>query len=156
MDGTPSDGSSIDEEIDEYLKNFSYPDGIEISLSKNGYGYSAVKSIYHTMKDLREFLGQAYTDDYCDRYIDDGILFVEENGYLYYIYPGLGTPREYTGRDNDTYLLLYQDENELRFLRVMHMMSADDSPIQTVSEDFSITVMKKTDAGWRVDNLSGF
>ena len=156
MDGTPSDGSSIDEEIDEYLKNFSYPDGIETEISKNGYGYSAVKSIYHTMKDLREFLGQAYTDDYCDRYIDDGILFTEENGYLYYIYPGLGTPREYTGRDNDTYLLLYQDENELRFLRVMHMTDWYDTPIQTIREYFGITVMKKTDAGWRVDNLSGF
>lgn len=156
MDDTSPDGVKISEEMREYLNNFRYPNDIDTEITKNGMTYSAVKSAYHTMKDFRDLLAQAYTDKRCDQILGDGSIFVEENGYLYSLYPGIGSPYGYTGNENDTYLLLYQDENELRFFRVMHMTDWYDTPIQTISEDFGITVMKKTDAGWRVDNLSGF
>ena len=156
IDDTSPDGFKISEEIQEYLKNFRYPNGVDTEITKNGMTYSAVKSAYHTMKDFRDLLAQAYTDKRCDQILGDGSIFVEENGYLYSLYPGIGSPYGYTGNENDTYLLLYQDENELRFLRVMHMTDWYDTPIQTIREYFGITVMKKTDAGWRVDNLSGF
>ena len=156
MDDTSPNEVKISEEMRDYLKNFRYPNNVDTEITKNGITYSAVKSAYHTMKDFRDLLAQAYTDKRCDQIWGDGSIFVEKNGYLYSLYPGIGSPYGYTGNENDTYLLLYQDENELRFLRVMHTTGRCDTPVQTISENFGITVIKKTDAGWRVDSLSGY
>lgn len=130
----------------------------------DGWTYTLAQGRYRRWEDFLAMMDGLFIPEYQEALIDDGSTDVPrfrptEDGQLCYLDGGRGSNIFYDGIETDTYELVSQTEDELRFDLIGHYTDWDydtETGQEVQGEPYTVRFpirMARTDQGWRVAEI---
>lgn len=160
LEGCSPDGLDDFPLKDGSLPNIDTYETVEI----DGWTYTLAQGRYRRWEDFLAMMDGLFIPEYQQALIDDGSTDVPrfrptEDGQLCYLDGGRGSNIFYDGIETDTYELVSQTEDELRFDLIGHYTDWDydtETGQEVQGEPYTVRFpirMAHTDQGWRVAEI---
>lgn len=123
----------------------------------DGETYTLAHGRYRQWKDFQTMMDGLFTSEYQSQEISwDHAFRSTEDGLLCYLDTGIGSDPFYQGNETDTYELVSQTEDEIRFNLIGHYTEWDYEK-EVWGEPYTVPHlirMVRTDRGWRVAEMN--